>query len=263
VAVVSAVGGAARRGILVKGGQALEDLGRVRTVALDKTGTLTAGVPQLERVAALDGLSETEALRLVAAVEASSEHPLAAALRRAAADRGLDVPAADGFTALPGRGAQATVDGRELWAGGPRLAAERTGATPEGLAELHAGGQTAIALGEGDRVLALFGLADQPREDAAGLVAALREAGVERTVMLTGDAEPVARAIAARAGVPRSAPACCPRTSSRRSASSTRRRRPRWSATASTTHRRWPPRASAWRWASRAATQPSRPPTSR
>ena len=88
VAVVSAVGGAARRGILIKGGQALEDLGRVRAVALDKTGTLTLGLPQLQRIAATD--DEERALALVAAVEAGSEHPLAAALRRAARDRGAD-----------------------------------------------------------------------------------------------------------------------------------------------------------------------------
>ena len=106
VAVVSAVGGAARRGILIKGGQALEDLGRVRAVALDKTGTLTLGLPQLQRVHAED---EAAALALVAAVERGSEHPLAAALRRAARDRDLPVPPAEAFLALPGRGAQATV----------------------------------------------------------------------------------------------------------------------------------------------------------
>ena len=199
VAVVSAVGGAARRGILIKGGQALEDLGRVRAVALDKTGTLTLGLPQLQRVTATG--DEPRALALVAAVEAASEHPLAAALRRAARDRGVNVPEAESFEALPGRGAQARVEGRDLWAGGPRLMHERLGKLPVGLRDLHEAGETAIALGENDRLLALFGLADQPRPEATGLAAALHEVGISRVVMLTGDTEPVARAVAAVAGV--------------------------------------------------------------
>ena len=199
VAVVSAVGGAARRGILIKGGQALEDLARVRAVALDKTGTLTLGLPQLQDVTATD--DPADALALVAAVETHSEHPLAAALRRAARDRGLAVPTAQSFNALPGRGATAIVDGRELWAGGPRLIEERLGALPPELTALHAAGQTAIALGEGSRLLALFGLADQARPETGGLAARLEAAGVERVVMLTGDSEPVARAVAGTAGI--------------------------------------------------------------
>ena len=202
VAVVSAVGAAARRGILIKGGQALEDLGRVSTVAFDKTGTLTLGLPRLEAVELLDDdLSEDEAIALIAAVEARSEHPLATALRRAAADRGLGERAVAGFEALPGRGARATVDGRALWAGGPRLVAERAGAVPPALDALHARGQTAIALGAGDRVLALFGLADQLRPEAATIAGQLRDAGVRRSAMLTGDSAPVANAVAGRVGI--------------------------------------------------------------
>ncbi|HEY3186607.1 MAG TPA: cation-translocating P-type ATPase, partial [Solirubrobacteraceae bacterium] len=121
VAVVSAVGGAARRGILIKGGQALEDLAQVRAVAVDKTGTLTVGLPQLASIVTLDGIAEHDALALIAAVEQPSEHPLGAALLRAARERGVPVAPADEFRSLPGRGAQARVDGRLLWAGGPRL----------------------------------------------------------------------------------------------------------------------------------------------
>lgn len=195
VAVVSAVGSAARRGILITGGQALEDLARVRAVALDKTGTLTLGLPVLQRVVAPD---EDRALALVAAVEAGSEHPLAAALRRAARERGLVVPIVRRFEALPGRGATATVDGRALWAGGPRLMQDRIGALPEVVSELHAAGQTAIGLGEGDRLLATFGLADQLRPEAEDLASRLRPL---RVAMLTGDSAPVARAVARRAGI--------------------------------------------------------------
>jgi Cd2+/Zn2+-exporting ATPase len=200
VAVVSAVGRAAREGVLVKGGQALEDLARVQTVAIDKTGTLTQGLPQLADIVRLDGTAEDDLLSLVAAVERHSEHPLADALVRAARDRGLMVGEPEQFAALPGRGIVATVAGRELWAGGPRLAAERLGTIPDEVGMLEARGQTAIVLGDDGRALAAFGLADRPRPEAAGAVAALREAGIGRVVMLTGDNERVAAAVSAQVG---------------------------------------------------------------
>src|SRR3954451_11324999 len=131
VAVVSAVGRAAREGVLIKGGQALEDLARVRTVAIDKTGTLTDGTPQLGHIAVLDGMPEDDALALVAAVERRSEHPLAQALVAAARDRGLDIAEPDEFEALPGRGVLARVGGRALWAGGPRPGGGGVGGGPE------------------------------------------------------------------------------------------------------------------------------------
>ena len=201
VSVVSAIGGAARRGVLIKSGQALEDLGRVKAVALDKTGTLTEGRPQLASITALEA-TESDALRLMAAVERQSEHPLAVAVVRAARERGADIPPADGFEALPGRGARATVDGRTLWAGGPRLAAEHAAAIPTALADVEQRGETAILLGEGDRVVAVFGLADQPRDEAAAAVTGLHErARVDHVVMLTGDSERVARTVASKTGV--------------------------------------------------------------
>ena len=199
VAVVSAVGRAAREGVLIKGGQALEDLARVKTVAIDKTGTLTQGLPQLADIVALDG-QEDELLALAAAVERRSEHPLAAALVRAARDRGLVLVEPEAFEALPGRGVVADVGGRQLWAGGPRLAVARLAAVPGAVAELEARGQTAIVLGEDDRALAVFGLADQPRPEAAGAVAALHAARVGNVVMLTGDNERVAAAVSATVG---------------------------------------------------------------
>ena len=200
VAVVSAVGRAAREGVLVKGGQALEDLARVRTVAIDKTGTLTQGVPRLAGVAVLDGGAEPELLALAASVERLSEHPLAAALVRAARDRDLTVAEPRTVQALPGRGVVAEVDGRTLWAGGPRLASERLATVPDAVAALEARGQTAIVLGERDRALAVFGLADQPRREASDAMAELRAAGVRSVVMLTGDNERVAAAVCAAVG---------------------------------------------------------------
>jgi Cd2+/Zn2+-exporting ATPase len=201
VAVVSAVGRAAREGVLIKGGQALEDLARVTTVAIDKTGTLTAGTPELADTVVLNGDDAQSALALVAAVERRSEHPLAESLLRAARARGLQVAAPEAFEALPGRGVLARVGGRELWAGGPRLATERLDAVPDAVAELEARGQTAIVLGEGDNALAVFGLADEARPEAATAIADLRRAGIGRVVMLTGDNERVAAAVADSVGV--------------------------------------------------------------
>jgi len=202
VAVVSAIGGAARHGVLIKGGEALEALGRVRTVALDKTGTLTQGAPQLASIEPATSIDPDAALALAAAVERGSEHPLGQALVRAAIDRGMAVPVAESFEALPGRGARATVADRALWAGGPRLAADHGAELPAGADNVQGRGETPVLLGEASRVLAVFGLADQPRAEAAEAIAALRDrAGVRRLVMLTGDSEPVARAIAERTGV--------------------------------------------------------------
>jgi Cd2+/Zn2+-exporting ATPase len=201
VAVVSAVGHAAREGVLIKGGQALEDLARLKTVAIDKTGTLTRGQPELADVVVLDGTHDDKALALVAAVERHSEHPLGEALLRAARSRGLDVAEPAAFEALPGRGVLARIGERELWAGGPRLAAERLGATPQEVGGLEARGQTTIVLGEGQRPLAVFGLADELRPEAAAAIAELRRAGLARVVMLTGDNERVAAAVAEVVGV--------------------------------------------------------------
>ena len=202
VAVISAIGAAARNGVLIKGGEALENLSRIRVVTLDKTGTLTAGTPRLTTVRTFDTSDSNEALRLIASLERHSEHPLAAALVRAAADRSIALADTADLTALPGRGIDATLDGRALWAGGPRLASERLGAAlPPGIAEMEAAGETVILLGEADRPLAAFGLRDEPRAEAATAIAALRRSGAERIVMLTGDNEAVARSVADRVGI--------------------------------------------------------------
>jgi Cd2+/Zn2+-exporting ATPase len=200
VAVVSAVGRAARDGVLIKGGQALEDLARIRTVAIDKTGTLTDGRPRLSQVIALDGLSDDQALALAAAVERRSEHPLAQALVAAARDRGLEIAEPEAFEALPGRGVSARVAGRQLWAGGPRLAAERLAETPDQARSVELHGETATVLAENDRALAVFGLADQPRPAAAAAIAGLRRGGIERVIMLTGDNERVAASVSEQVG---------------------------------------------------------------
>ena len=202
--VVAAIGGSAKIGVLIKGGQVLEDLASIQAVALDKTGTLTKARPELVSIEPVAEMDDDEALSLMAAVEKGSEHPLGQALVRSASDvRSVELEVS-GFEALPGRGAVATVSGRSLWAGGPRLAADQGAVLPVEFENLQARGETAVALGQGSEVLAIFGLADEPRIEASSAVEGLRErAGINEVVMLTGDSEPVAAAIAKRSGITR------------------------------------------------------------
>ena len=200
--VVAAIGGAAKIGVLIKGGQVLEDLASVKAVALDKTGTLTRARPVVMSIHATEGTGENEALRLMAAIEKGSEHPLGQALVRAATDVDSTPVEVEEFEGLPGRGATAIVEGRRLWAGGPRMANDQGALLPKEYDAVQVRGETAVVLGEGPRVLAVFGLADEPRREASIAVTALRERlGIRDVVMLTGDSEPVARAISERTGI--------------------------------------------------------------
>jgi Cd2+/Zn2+-exporting ATPase len=202
VTVVSGIGAASRRGILVKSGAALETAGRLEALAFDKTGTLTEGRPLVERVVALDGRSETEVLRIAAALERRSEHPLAYAILSAA--DGLDLPEVSGFRAIPGRGAEGMVRDERYLVGSPRLFEERAvplHAAREALAEVEGAGETPIILGDEGGPVAVFGLADAVRAEAKATISALREAGIKEFVMLTGDAEAPARRIAEELGI--------------------------------------------------------------
>jgi Zn2+/Cd2+-exporting ATPase len=204
VTVVSGIGAASRRGILVKGGAALEAAGRLKALAFDKTGTLTEGRPVLARTVALDSerCDEAEALRLAAALERRSEHPLAHAILVAANGRGL--PGVERFLAHPGRGAEGEVEGRGYVVGSPRLFEERgisLDLARAALARVERAGETPVILGDEDGPLAVFGLADSPRSGAGATLEALRAAGVSELVMLTGDAEAPARRIAEELGV--------------------------------------------------------------
>ncbi|HKH12951.1 MAG TPA: cation-translocating P-type ATPase [Rubrobacter sp.] len=205
VTVVAGIGAASRRGILVKGGAALEAAGRLGALALDKTGTLTEGRPVLSRVLTLDDTGEDEALALAAALERRSEHPLAYAILSAARDRGGILPPVTGFRSFPGRGATGSVAGKPYLIGSPRLFAERgislSGAAAA-LEEVERAGETPVVLGDGEvEPVAVFGLSDAVRPDARATVAALRGAGIREIVMLTGDAEAPARRVAEAVGV--------------------------------------------------------------
>jgi Zn2+/Cd2+-exporting ATPase len=202
VTVVSGIGAASRRGILVKGGAALEAAGRLKALAFDKTGTLTEGRPVLSRTVALGGREEAEVLALAAALERRSEHPLAHAILSAA--DGAELRPVSGFRSIAGRGAEGEVDGERYLIGSPRLFAERgisLDGADEALEAVERAGETPVVLGNAEGPLAVFGLADSVRPDAKVTIEALRGAGVGELVMLTGDAEAPARRVAEELGV--------------------------------------------------------------
>jgi Zn2+/Cd2+-exporting ATPase len=201
VSVVTAIARGARDGILIKGGIYLERLADIKAVAFDKTGTLTRGRPALAQVTVFAGTTEQEALALAAAVEAGSEHPIAAAITAGARDRGLDIPAAMDARALPGAGMEAVVDGRALHIGRPSDADRTDPQVGAALAGAEADGCTAVVLREDTRPLAVLAVADQLRPDAHSTIAELRELGIERVLMLTGDNATVAKTTAHALGL--------------------------------------------------------------
>jgi P-type Cu2+ transporter len=202
-AIMVGTGLGAKRGVLFKNAMALETAARVQAVVMDKTGTLTKGEPEVTDVIATGGLNEDELLRMAAAVERESEHPLAQAIVARAVGRGLDTPSAAGFENVPGHGAVAHVDGRTVAVGNRRLM-ETEGVSLGDLAarrdEIAAGGRTAVIVAVDGQAAGLIGIADAPRETSAAAVAALRRAGVE-VIMLTGDNEATARRIADQLGI--------------------------------------------------------------
>jgi Zn2+/Cd2+-exporting ATPase len=208
IAAVAGIGRAARRGILVRGGEQLEKVGRVSAIAIDKTGTLTEGRPVLAAtVPLLPGVSAEAVLRSAAIAEAGSEHPLAIPIVAAAREHHLEVPTTPrGFVAHAGGGVEAVArDGIRVAVGTPRLAAELgVTLTRAAMAELdrqRGAGRTAVLVMRGGVAIGVLALADRPREDAAEAIVALRAAGLRRIVMLTGDAGPVAHAIAGDIGI--------------------------------------------------------------
>ena len=193
----------AKRGILFKNAGAIEQAATLDTVVLDKTGTLTKGAPQVVAILTQGETSEDELLRLSAAVERESEHPLAEAIVTEARRRKLDSPQAEAFQAVAGSGAVATVEGHRLAIGNARLV-EREHATLDGLSEeaqeLAGQGRTVVHVIRDGRAIGVVAIADAPRETAAEAIAALKQDGV-RPVMLTGDNRQTAERIADELGV--------------------------------------------------------------
>ncbi|MBX9625769.1 MAG: cadmium-translocating P-type ATPase, partial [Gemmataceae bacterium] len=204
VSIVAALAAAARNGVLVKGGVFVEAPARLRAVAMDKTGTLTAGKPAVVEVVPLSGHTEAELLERVAALEAHSTHPLAHAVLAHAKERGVSVPAAAEVRNLPGRGATGRVGGTVYWVGSHRHLEERGQETPEvhaRLEALSASGRAIVVVGNDRHVCGFIALADRVRPETKQAVADLRAAGVEHVVMLTGDNRGTAEAVAREAGV--------------------------------------------------------------
>ncbi|GGR74284.1 ATPase [Deinococcus seoulensis] len=201
-AITSGISAGTRRGLLIKGGAALEAIGTVKTVAFDKTGTLTAGKPRVTDVLGV-GTSEQEVLRLAAAVEAGSSHPLAQAITKEAANAKVTIPASQEAKAIAGKGVSATVDGQSLFISSPQHAASTVNVAPDiqtKLTALEEAGKTAVVLHSADEVLGVLAIRDEPREDARAAIARLKEMGVN-AVMLTGDNARTGRAIAAGLGL--------------------------------------------------------------
>ena len=217
-ALLAAVGRGAELGILVKTAQALESAGRIRRLALDKTGTLTTGTMTVQDIipagelpdapapgAAVDRGPVGEALRLAGAVEDASEHPVGQAIARAAAARLGALPPVAGFAALPGAGVRGTVDGRIVTVGSPRLFAELSLTVPpllrQAVRAAEEAGRTAVLAGWDGQARAAIVVADQLKPHAADAVARLRDLGL-RPVLLTGDNARAARSAAAQLGIP-------------------------------------------------------------
>jgi len=222
VSVVSGITSAAKNGVLIKGGNYLEAMGEVDAVALDKTGTLTKGELAVTDVVPVGGTDGATLLRYAAGVERRSEHPIAdAILARVADERVDDLPEPSGFESLTGRGVSADVDGTTYYAGKPALfedlgfefsarattdggavAEEPAGGVPaEVLADLEREGKTVVLVGTETELLGIIAVADEVRPESKRAVERLQDLGVGRVVMLTGDNEGTARAIAEQVGV--------------------------------------------------------------
>ena len=204
ITMVAALGTGARQGVLVKGGLYLEELAKVRVVALDKTGTLTRGEPEVTDVLPLAGRDARQLLAVAAGVERYSQHPLARAVVQRAEAETLPPTAADEFQSLTGAGATALVDGRTIYIGSPDLFENRLGQSlgdvQADVQRLQAEGKTVVLIGEEDTIWGLLAIRDNLRENATKAVAALHRLGV-KVVMLTGDNERTGQAIAREAGV--------------------------------------------------------------
>ena len=210
VSIVSGLTALARRGVLVKGGIYLEAVGKLRALAVDKTGTITEGKPRVVSIEKIAALSEEQILARAAAINSHSEHPLAIAIVEAARSRGIAFESATDYVSVTGQGARATVDGHPHFIGNHRMAHETGLCTPEveaALAKIEANGQSLAVIGHaphGDckgEILAVIAVADTMRPEVSAALKAIHAAGVQKVVMLSGDNQRTASAIAAKAGI--------------------------------------------------------------
>ncbi|MEO5825115.1 MAG: heavy metal translocating P-type ATPase [Gemmatimonadales bacterium] len=204
-AVLTGIAQAARSGVLIKGGAHMENLGQLRALALDKTGTLTEGQPEVTDVVAYAGEDERELLRIAAGIELHSQHPLATAVVRAAEKRELVPSPATDVQSITGRGIRGTVDGNPVAVGNLELWADVGGPIPDEIRQatdkLQAAGRSTMAVEFAGRWLGVLGVADRPREGVAATLDRLRALGIGPIVMLTGDNAGVGNAVGKEVGV--------------------------------------------------------------
>jgi Zn2+/Cd2+-exporting ATPase len=204
VSIVSALAAAARNGVLIKGGAYVEAPAHLRVVAFDKTGTLTTGAPGVVTVVPMNGHSEAELLARAAAIEIRCEHPVAAAIVRYAGEQGTEFKPAQDVTVLRGSGASGVVDGKQYWVGSHRYTDERGQGSQtlcDRLDAMATAGETAVAVGNQEHVCGLIGLRDSIRPGARTVLDDLRQAGIRKIVMLTGDNRGTASTVGRATGV--------------------------------------------------------------
>lgn len=205
VAIVTAIGRAARIGVLIKGGVYLETLGRLQAIAFDKTGTLTKGMPEVTDIRTFHRRSEEELLHLSACMEKYSQHPLATAIVRKAKEKALPLDNFDvtNFRSMTGKGITATVNGETYYVGSPALFSDHllSQDVRDVIQALQQEGKTVVVVGDTEQVFGVIAISDQVREQVASVVQQLRAAGVTGIVMVTGDNQATANAIGKTAGI--------------------------------------------------------------
>ena len=204
VSIVASLAASARNGVLIKGGAYVEAPSRLTALAMDKTGTITMGEPEVAGLHPFGDTAERDLLSVAVALEARSSHPLARAILARGERDGLKQSVATDTKTVPGRGVEGSWEGQSVWLGSDRFAIEKgLGDTiPRDLLErIEGAGSTLVAVGSGDRLLGLIELRDRIRPDAKGVVARLHAQGVKKIIMLTGDNERTARAVAAEVGI--------------------------------------------------------------
>jgi len=204
VSIVSAIGSAAKSGVLIKGGIYLEEAGALSVIAFDKTGTLTVGKPVVTDIVPLNGYSEQEILAISAAIESRSEHPLGEAIINYAREQEVNIPMITNFEAVLGKGARGEVDGKPYQIGNVRFFTElgiNLFKAEDKITELQNQGKTVMVLGNDNDIIGLLAVADVIRDNVRTAIDSLKKAGIKKVVMLTGDNQRTAQAIAASVGI--------------------------------------------------------------
>lgn len=204
VAVVAAIGNAARHGVLIKGGVYLELAGKLKVIAFDKTGTITIGKPAVTDTIPMNNQREETMLQLAASIESHSEHPLGETIVSYAKERGLSLQTVDTFESLPGMGVKARIGTQEYCIGNKRLFSQFSIPIDKALVRisgLEKQGKTVVLLGSQKELLGIIAVADKVRMEAKNVIQTLKKGGIERVIMLTGDNEETAETIAREVGV--------------------------------------------------------------